>query len=60
MAQSMRHHDHRFEWTRAQFADWCAMVARDYAYTVAIAGVGDEDPELGHPTQLACFARQAS
>jgi 3' terminal RNA ribose 2'-O-methyltransferase Hen1 len=54
---SMRHHDHRFEWTRAEFADWANRVAAGYGYTVTISGVGDDDPEVGAPTQLAVFTR---
>jgi 3' terminal RNA ribose 2'-O-methyltransferase Hen1 len=51
----MRHHDHRFEWNRAAFAAWCAGVAADYGYSVAVTGVGDADPEVGAPTQMAVF-----
>jgi 3' terminal RNA ribose 2'-O-methyltransferase Hen1 len=60
MREQMRHHDHRFEWTRAQFAAWCDRVAQAYAYTVRVAGVGEADPELGCPTQLATFTRTGS
>jgi 3' terminal RNA ribose 2'-O-methyltransferase Hen1 len=54
-----RHHDHRFEWTRAEFATWCADVASQYGYRLRFAGVGDDDPEVGAPTQLATFTREA-
>jgi SAM-dependent methyltransferase len=53
----LRHTDHRFEWTRAQLRDWADGVAARQGYAVTYAGVGDEDPELGHPTQLAVFRR---
>jgi 3' terminal RNA ribose 2'-O-methyltransferase Hen1 len=53
----LRHHDHRFEWTRAEFADWCSGVAEMYGYTVDIHGVGSPDATAGAPTQLALFAR---
>jgi 3' terminal RNA ribose 2'-O-methyltransferase Hen1 len=52
-----RHHDHRFEWDRPAFAAWASTVAATYGYTVALSGVGDEDPVVGHPTQLAVFGR---
>lgn len=52
-----RHHDHRFEWTRAEFADWCAQICVSYPYQVQLRGIGDHDSELGTPTQLAIFAR---
>jgi 3' terminal RNA ribose 2'-O-methyltransferase Hen1 len=51
----MRHRDHRFEWTRAQFQDWAYRVGAAHGYTVAFRGVGDDDPETGTPTQLALF-----
>jgi len=54
---AMRHADHRFEWTRAQFAGWADEVGRTYGYQVSISGVGDADPEVGCPTQLAVFTR---
>ncbi|GHJ12115.1 3' terminal RNA ribose 2'-O-methyltransferase Hen1 [Micromonospora sp. AKA38] len=52
-----RHADHRFEWTRPEFAAWVARVAAAHGYTATIGGVGDDDPEVGSPTQLAVFTR---
>ncbi|HEX5598270.1 MAG TPA: 3' terminal RNA ribose 2'-O-methyltransferase Hen1 [Micromonosporaceae bacterium] len=57
-AGAFRHGDHRFEWTRAQFREWATAVATGYGYTVAISGIGDDDPEVGSPTQLAVFSRE--
>ncbi|GAA1842933.1 3' terminal RNA ribose 2'-O-methyltransferase Hen1 [Asanoa iriomotensis] len=54
-AGTMRHADHRFEWTRAEFEGWAAGVAAEHGYTVAIEGVGVADPDRGAPTQLAVF-----
>jgi 3' terminal RNA ribose 2'-O-methyltransferase Hen1 len=51
----LRHTDHRFEWTRAQFRTWADGVASRYDYTVRYLPVGQEDPEVGPPTQLAVF-----
>ncbi|MEV4753815.1 3' terminal RNA ribose 2'-O-methyltransferase Hen1 [Micromonospora sp. NPDC049559] len=56
---SLRHADHRFEWTRAEFADWTAAVGRRYGYAVRLDGAGVPDPEVGAPTQLAVFTRTA-
>ncbi|MEP6560897.1 MAG: 3' terminal RNA ribose 2'-O-methyltransferase Hen1 [Nakamurella sp.] len=53
----MRHRDHRFEWTRGQFAEWADAVAAEYGYQLRFSGVGDFDPELGAPTQMAIFSR---
>jgi len=55
----LRHPDHRFEWDRAQFAEWAGRVAAAYRYAVTIGGVGDADEALGAPTQMAVFTRSA-
>jgi SAM-dependent methyltransferase len=55
---AMRHRDHRFEWTRAEFAAWAERVAAERGYDVRFLPVGREDPELGPPTQLAVFTRR--
>jgi 3' terminal RNA ribose 2'-O-methyltransferase Hen1 len=56
-AGTMRHADHRFEWTRAEFAGWAAAVADRYGYTVRHRPIGDDDPVVGAPTQMAVFAK---
>ena len=56
-AGTMRHPDHRFEWTRAEFAAWAGGVAERHGYAVRHLPVGPEDPEVGPPTQLAVFER---
>ncbi|MFD4372213.1 3' terminal RNA ribose 2'-O-methyltransferase Hen1 [Streptomyces sp. NPDC058486] len=59
-AGHVRHGDHRFEWTRAEFREWAAGVAGRYGYGVAFAPVGADDPEVGAPTQMAVFTRTAT
>jgi 3' terminal RNA ribose 2'-O-methyltransferase Hen1 len=54
---AMRHHDHRFEWTRAEFAAWGTDVAARYGYQIRFAGAGEDDAVVGPPTQLAVFTR---
>jgi 3' terminal RNA ribose 2'-O-methyltransferase Hen1 len=54
-AGAMRHPDHRFEWTRAQFAGWAERVAAAHGYNVCFAPIGDVDAALGAPTQMAVF-----
>lgn len=54
-AGAMRHRDHRFEWDRAEFRSWADAVAERHGYAVEYRPVGDDDPELGPPTQLAVF-----
>jgi 3' terminal RNA ribose 2'-O-methyltransferase Hen1 len=52
-----RHPDHRFEWTREEFATWSEGVATRHGYAVGLVPVGPEDPEVGAPTQMAVFSR---
>jgi SAM-dependent methyltransferase len=54
---SLRHSDHRFEWTRAEFARWADRVAEQYGYRLRRLPVGSEDPETGSPTQMGVFVR---
>jgi 3' terminal RNA ribose 2'-O-methyltransferase Hen1 len=54
---SMRHRDHRFEWTREEFGAWATGVAERAGYTVRLLPIGDDDPEVGPPTQMAVFTR---
>jgi 3' terminal RNA ribose 2'-O-methyltransferase Hen1 len=58
-AGTLRHRDHRFEWTRAQFRAWANRVAETNGYQVSFLPVGPEHPDAGPPTQLAVFTRQA-
>ncbi|MGI5288511.1 3' terminal RNA ribose 2'-O-methyltransferase Hen1 [Nonomuraea polychroma] len=53
----LRHPDHRFEWARAEFAAWATRVAAEHGYHVAFEPVGDDDPEVGPPTQMGVFTR---
>ncbi|GLZ43429.1 3' terminal RNA ribose 2'-O-methyltransferase Hen1 [Actinokineospora sp. NBRC 105648] len=53
----LRHKDHRFEWTRAEFQAWGDGVAQRRGYTVRYGPIGPVDPDLGAPTQLAVFTR---
>jgi 3' terminal RNA ribose 2'-O-methyltransferase Hen1 len=53
----LRHHDHRFEWTRAELAQWARGVADRFGYEVRFLSVGPEDQAVGAPTQMAVFTR---
>ncbi len=53
----LRHKDHRFEWSRAEFAAWCDGVASRHGYSVDITGIGPVDELRGSPTQMAVFKR---
>lgn len=56
-AGTMRHPDHRFEWSRAEFAAWTDRVAGAFGYAVELRPVGEVHPDLGPATQLALFRR---
>jgi SAM-dependent methyltransferase len=56
-AGRLRHRDHRFEWTRAEFAAWAKRVAERFGYRVRFLPVGPEDAEVGPPTQLGVFTQ---
>jgi 3' terminal RNA ribose 2'-O-methyltransferase Hen1 len=53
----LRHRDHRFEWTRAEFASWAQKVADTYGYSIGFEPVGPEHAAVGPPTQMAVFTR---
>lgn len=57
-AGTMRHADHRFEWTRAEFQNWGDRVAAAHGYSVRYAPLGDEDPAVGAPSQMAIFTHE--
>jgi 3' terminal RNA ribose 2'-O-methyltransferase Hen1 len=59
-AGNFRHPDHRFEWTRAELATWADAVCTTHGYRVRHVPVGEVDPEVGAPTQLAVFTRKAA
>ena len=54
-AGAMRHGDHRFEWTRAEFTRWAESVASSFGYDVRFEMIGLEDDVVGAPTQMAVF-----
>lgn len=54
---SLRHRDHRFEWSRTEFRDWASTTAGEYGYGVRFLPIGEEDGEVGPPTQMAVFRR---
>lgn len=55
-----RHWDHKFEWNRKQFAEWCETICLAYHYRYVISGIG-KGPEgtekLGCCSQMAVFTR---
>jgi 3' terminal RNA ribose 2'-O-methyltransferase Hen1 len=58
-AGKLRHRDHRFEWTRAEFRGWAERVGARYGYAFEWSPVGDVDDEVGPPTQMGVFVRKS-
>jgi 3' terminal RNA ribose 2'-O-methyltransferase Hen1 len=56
-AGSMRHRDHRFEWTRGQFQAWASGVCARFGYNAEFRPIGPEEPAIGAPTQMGVFTR---
>ncbi|KAI8338351.1 hypothetical protein BC941DRAFT_469470 [Chlamydoabsidia padenii] len=58
-----RHDDHKFEWTRQEFEEWCVAGAKEYGYDVSFHGIGLLDGKLdrlehGYCTQACIFTKQ--
>lgn len=54
---SLRHGDHRFEWTRAEFEEWTRHICEKFDYSCEISGIGEMDEKLGTPTQMGVFTK---
>ncbi|CAG9800853.1 unnamed protein product [Chironomus riparius] len=58
-----RHADHKFEWTREQFKDWCDhIIVRFPEYSYKMEGIGKppigyEIEDVGYSSQFALFVR---
>lgn len=59
-AGELRHPDHRFEWTRAQFRAWAEEIGRAHGYGLEFGEIGSRHETLGAPTQMAVFRREAA
>ena len=57
MNGSMRHTDHRFEWTRKEFESWATEVAAKNNYQVQFLPVGEIVENVGAPTQMGVFTK---
>jgi 3' terminal RNA ribose 2'-O-methyltransferase Hen1 len=52
---ALRHRDHRFEWSREEFRTWAENIASSHGYALELSGVGECDPAVGPPSQMAVF-----
>lgn len=55
---ALRHTDHRFEWTRAEFEQWGNRVAGEHRYAVRFEPLGPLDDIHGAPSQMAVFVQE--
>lgn len=53
----LRHGDHRFEWTRAEFRAWTEHICERFGYSCELSGIGDYDEQYGAPTQMGVFTK---
>ncbi len=56
----LRHADHRFEWTRAEFRAWGERVAQRFGYACTHSELGPRDEEVGALSQMIIFDRRAA
>jgi 3' terminal RNA ribose 2'-O-methyltransferase Hen1 len=56
-AGGLRHRDHRFEWSRAEFRGWAERISAAYGYCAEFSGIGAIDKAFGPPTQMVVFTR---
>lgn len=57
-AGNFRHEDHRFEWKRSEFKNWCEKISNEFGYEVNIYSIGDEEVDIGAPSQMAVFKKK--
>ncbi|AFM03258.1 3' terminal RNA ribose 2'-O-methyltransferase Hen1 [Bernardetia litoralis DSM 6794] len=56
-AKEFRHDDHRFEWSRKEFKNWCQKISETYNYSFEIFPVGEEKENVGAPSQIVIFKK---
>lgn len=62
MKEKFRHYDHKFEWNRNEFRDWCENICDRFPYCYQIEGIGTPPENVditttGHCSQLVLFIR---
>ena len=53
----LRHPDHRFEWTRAEFSRWARACGERFGYSLRMLGAGKPHGKYGSPTQIGLFRK---
>lgn len=57
----LRHWDHKFEWSRKEFQNWCTDITARFPYDIKYDGIGDppeNSKHLGYCSQAAIFTRK--
>lgn len=54
----LRHPDHQFEWSRAEFREWIAAQDCEREYEAQFLDVGTREPGIGAATQMALLRRR--
>ena len=54
---TLRHSDHRFEFTREEFKSWAEHICKNFGYTAEIKEIGEADEITGSPTQMGVFIK---
>lgn len=55
-----RHYDHKFEFTKTEFADWTNNIIQKYDYSVKLYGIGEppiNSENVGYCSQMAVFKK---
>lgn len=60
LEENFRHSDHRFEWTRQEFREWCRQRNHQNLYELEFLGIGEEHESQGNPTQMCVFKRKVN
>ena len=56
--EHFRHSDHRFEWSRTEFRNWCNTCAANQPYELQFDQIGDFHEQYGPPTQMCILKRK--
>jgi SAM-dependent methyltransferase len=54
-AGTVRHRDHRFEWSRGELTQWALRIQERFGYSPRLESIGPADPVLGPPTMMVVF-----
>ena len=58
LRDAKRHSDHRFEWTRNEFEQWCRERNHLGEYDLTFEGIGEAHESYGFPTQICAFVKK--